>query len=457
MFYLTGADNSVNSKAQHLDWCKVQLENAKATTAEGPDDCLIKWIRLYHEAIVLGKPQQLLTILDSFYEPLAKLVMNNKAAFTCLSETKSYRWEIKFKKGKITQIDFHFKWPKAWASLQKSLLENLSKPANMRMAASELNKLTTVNQPFFLLALANKLEKSQLMKSDATRVKAAFPPNKDIKISAAAFGCEIALIQFFKHCQEIFNYTAFLKKTEAWGAYRFATHMAARICPYCNINYTSIIKIKGEDKSRPELDHFLPKSVYPFFAVSYFNLIPVCHSCNHAKRDINVVNRKAERFEYTHLHPYLAEDDQTQRRIFKIAQPTEHVTAMLNGKSELKSKDIVLTDSAKGNSKLKNSLETYHLTGPVDNNSKGVEGHYGYHINEINSCLTKAYRYPPKAFKNLSQLLGDEDHTVLVASFVDELIPVNPNKESLGKFKKDLLEDALVLWRSAVLDKKNRT
>jgi hypothetical protein len=151
MFYLTGADNSVNSKAQHLDWCKVQLENAKATTAEGPDDCLIKWIRLYHEAIVLGKPQQLLTILDSFYEPLAKLVMNNKAAFTCLSETKSYRWEIKFKKGKITQIDFHFKWPKAWASLQKSLLENLSKPANMRMAASELNKLTTVNQHFFLL------------------------------------------------------------------------------------------------------------------------------------------------------------------------------------------------------------------------------------------------------------------------------------------------------------------
>ena len=36
-------------------------------------------------------------------------------------------------------------------------------------------------------------------------------------------------------------------------------------------------------EERPELDHFYPKTEYPIFCLSFYNLIPACHSCNHVK------------------------------------------------------------------------------------------------------------------------------------------------------------------------------
>jgi len=49
-------------------------------------------------------------------------------------------------------------------------------------------------------------------------------------------------------------------------------------CPYCNRNYIFTINRKASIK--PEIDHFYPKSKYPYLAISYFNLIPSCPTCN---------------------------------------------------------------------------------------------------------------------------------------------------------------------------------
>jgi hypothetical protein len=52
-----------------------------------------------------------------------------------------------------------------------------------------------------------------------------------------------------------------------------------KICPYCNRSYINIIK----DENRtmiPDLDHFYPKSKYPFLSVVLLNLVPSCLSCN---------------------------------------------------------------------------------------------------------------------------------------------------------------------------------
>lgn len=48
-------------------------------------------------------------------------------------------------------------------------------------------------------------------------------------------------------------------------------------CPYCNRSYSYTVK---DGSIKPELDHFFPKSKYPFLAVSYYNLIPSCPTCN---------------------------------------------------------------------------------------------------------------------------------------------------------------------------------
>ncbi len=54
------------------------------------------------------------------------------------------------------------------------------------------------------------------------------------------------------------------------------------MCPYCNINDFSMPN-KSEYSSSFQLDHFLNKKQYPFFALTLYNLIPCCGVCNQVK------------------------------------------------------------------------------------------------------------------------------------------------------------------------------
>lgn len=60
----------------------------------------------------------------------------------------------------------------------------------------------------------------------------------------------------------------------------------SRPCPYCNIDTIETIhyedEITKEDKEKAllDLDHFAPRCRFPFFALSFYNLIPSCSKCN---------------------------------------------------------------------------------------------------------------------------------------------------------------------------------
>lgn len=58
-------------------------------------------------------------------------------------------------------------------------------------------------------------------------------------------------------------------------------------CPICGVGQVS------------NLDHYLPKSLYPTYAVTPFNLIPICFDCNKNKK-----NTKIQDFRNTPFHPY---------------------------------------------------------------------------------------------------------------------------------------------------------
>lgn len=64
-----------------------------------------------------------------------------------------------------------------------------------------------------------------------------------------------------------------------------AQELNVNTCPYCNRQY--IFTINGKKKIRPQFDHFYPKSLYPYFALSFYNLVPCCSICNHTKKDSN--------------------------------------------------------------------------------------------------------------------------------------------------------------------------
>lgn len=67
-----------------------------------------------------------------------------------------------------------------------------------------------------------------------------------------------------------------------------------RTCIYCNSQSAIVLEKQYFDKKKRrvkklsaklQLDHFYPKSKYPFLATSFFNLYPTCSNCNQAKLD----------------------------------------------------------------------------------------------------------------------------------------------------------------------------
>lgn len=61
----------------------------------------------------------------------------------------------------------------------------------------------------------------------------------------------------------------------------FLNHLNIDTCTYCNRNYT--LDFKNLNNSRAQLDHWFPKESFPILALSFYNLIPSCSSCNHIK------------------------------------------------------------------------------------------------------------------------------------------------------------------------------
>ncbi len=99
----------------------------------------------------------------------------------------------------------------------------------------------------------------------------------------------------------------FEKEYKNWGnrkveysAYKFVETIDLKTCPYCNRNYTFIVD-EESGKLRPEIDHFYPKSIYPFLSMSFYNLIPSCPICNHTK---------SSKIKENLINPYDIKDDE---------------------------------------------------------------------------------------------------------------------------------------------------
>jgi len=69
------------------------------------------------------------------------------------------------------------------------------------------------------------------------------------------------------------------------NALRLAQGLDLKSCPYCNAQYTLVTKDTGRNKLAFQLDHFYPKSLFPYLSMSFYNLIPTCGTCNNSKGD----------------------------------------------------------------------------------------------------------------------------------------------------------------------------
>lgn len=83
-----------------------------------------------------------------------------------------------------------------------------------------------------------------------------------------------------------------------WGAYELVKAHRLRICAYCHTSHLNYHDDEHGLTMRPPLDHFFPRSRYPFLGVSVHNLVPSCHQCNSS------VKRSENPIDVNLLHPY---------------------------------------------------------------------------------------------------------------------------------------------------------
>lgn len=84
--------------------------------------------------------------------------------------------------------------------------------------------------------------------------------------------------EFTNTMKDIYN-----RYSQTYG-YELVKRIGLQTCPYCNRAYIFVATRNNGKGVRPELDHFVPKSVVPALALNLYNLIPACPSCNHLKK-----------------------------------------------------------------------------------------------------------------------------------------------------------------------------
>ena len=197
------------------------------------------------------------------------------------------------------------------------------------------------------------------------------------------------------------------------------------VCPYCNRNYISstykflqcnncnqeLLVIDGTEKECPgckqeingqtkvvniaQLDHFFPKDSYPLFAVSFYNLIPSCYSCNHVK-----LNKDLKHSPYDSSFPF---DDVKFTYIPKSTDKIE-----------------IKIDSC--NPDFKNGIRIL-----------GIEELYQSHIDVVNELIWKKEVYSDSYRDGLSKILNQTDLELSEAELNRFITGHYTDKENYGK------------------------
>ena len=188
-------------------------------------------------------------------------------------------------------------------------------------------------------------------------------------------------------------------------------------CVYCNRNYTINIT---KNHSRAELDHWFPKTQFPLLSLSFYNLIPSCHSCNHIKGNPKIDWDNALK-EY--IHPYFKENKEGFSFDFFYNKSLDKLN--------------IETKSFKKSTKTDETL--------IFNKTKDI---YNSHSEkELRDLVNLRYKYS----KNYIKILSEDTFKNLKIS-KDEIyrtifgIEINENdfhKRPFSKFKKDIIDKLL--------------
>ena len=205
------------------------------------------------------------------------------------------------------------------------------------------------------------------------------------------------------------RYACFIKKYGSW----LSEELKVDTCPYCNRQYT--FTINSKKKTRPQFDHFLPKSKYPYLALSFYNLVPCCPVCNLIKKEDEV-----------DYHPYIKGfNDEYQ---FSV----NHFDYILGRSKEIK---ILLKKTSNQKSRNRN-IETFALNEL-----------YAHHNDYAQEIIDKAHAYNDDYYNGIIEVFSainktpSEINRLIFGNYIENAAL---ERRPLSKLTKDILEQCCV-------------
>jgi hypothetical protein len=232
-----------------------------------------------------------------------------------------------------------------------------------------------------------------------------------------------------REVKDMFNYDGFRKSAKAiW----LANQLKIKSCTYCNTQYTLTVKHDGKTKLLYHLDHFFPKSVYPYLSLSYYNLIPCCASCNMSKSDKPYSIKD-------NIHPYLDSLDKIAKYEATNKSLAQFLLNVNNNENKIELQ-LNLRTKYLGNLKTENKLKNYK-------DEFKVETQYQQFNDLVGETYLKGLYYNSHRKKELTDFFKNSKVTTLTQEMIHRFIVGNYTedkdlfKRPLAKMMKDISED----------------
>ncbi len=247
----------------------------------------------------------------------------------------------------------------------------------------------------------------------------------------------------------IFNYDDFSDKSKehinGWGRHSLLTMMGIEVCPYCQRNYITNYKDEeAKELTTADLDHFYPQAQYPYLALSLYNFIPSCHTCNSTMKGKDEIGLE------THIYPYTDSMEEDIKFTIETDSFMDNVFTKNQNLNIGIDVNIVSKEGKKDTNrpnKIENSLETFKLREVYKNSHSKYVGDLIHNFQKYPKSYTKALGEifleeedidkDSKEHQEKLQILNDNFQEIIKKPYTDKI----EKGEPLAKLTKDIMEE----------------
>lgn len=200
--------------------------------------------------------------------------------------------------------------------------------------------------------------------------------------------------------------------------HRLLVAMDIRVCPYCNRQYINKYNKDKKEQITADLDHFYPKSKYPYLALSLYNFVPSCQICNS--------RFKVDKNEWydSHLYPY--EEGFEEEVKFEISDNSIDYLVCKNRED-----DFEITITKTDNPRINRSTKIFNL-----------EEVYQSHKDYVKEIIYKSIFYNEtqreEYYKSFNELFASPDELIEII-FGSYIVHGEYSNQPLSRLAHDIL------------------